>query len=71
MAISASDLLSACKSARAAGADFPTIWSSLLRSHALVLGPPHTAGDVAAPALEIRLMNGQSLVFRAGEFSLE
>jgi hypothetical protein len=71
MAIAASDLLSACTAARKAGADFPTIWADVLKSHALVLGPPRQGGDVAAPTLEIRLLNGQSLVFRSGEFSLE
>jgi hypothetical protein len=71
MAIAASDLLSACKTARAAGADFPTIWTNVLKDDVLVLGPPRQGGDVDAPALEVRLLNGQSLVFRAGEFSLE
>jgi hypothetical protein len=71
MADAARDLLDACHAARQDGADFPTIWRNVLRDHALVIGPPVQGGDREGPALEIRLVTGQSLVFRPAAISLE
>ena len=71
MADAARDLLDACHAARRSGADFPTIWRDMLKDHALVLGPPVQGGDVESPALEVRLLTGQSLVFRPTAISLE
>lgn len=71
MTDAARDLLDACHAARRAGADFPTIWRNVLKDHALVLGPPVQGADVESPALEIRLLTGQSLLFRPAGISLE
>jgi hypothetical protein len=71
MADAARDLLDACHAARRGGADFPTIWRDVLKDNALVLGPPVQGRDVASPALEVRLLTGQSLVFRPAAISLE
>lgn len=71
MAETARDLLDACHAARQRGADFPTIWRNLLKDHALVLGPPVQGGDREGPALEVRLLTGQCLVFRPAAISLE
>lgn len=35
------DLLALCEAARNEGRDFPTIWTTILRGHPLVIGPPH------------------------------
>jgi hypothetical protein len=71
VADAARDLLNACHAARRNGADFPTIWRNVLKDHVLVVGPPIQGGDVESPALEVRLLTGQSLVFRSTEISLE
>jgi hypothetical protein len=71
MADTARDLLDACHAARNGGADFPTIWRNVLKDDALVVGPPVQGGDVVSPALEVRLLTGQRLVFRPAAISLE
>jgi hypothetical protein len=71
MADLARDLFRACIDARASGADFPTIWREVLRNNVLVAGEPVQGRDVADPSLEVRLMTGQTLVFRAAEITLE
>jgi hypothetical protein len=71
MADAARDLFDACDAARRSGADFPTIWRSVLKDHALVAGPPVQGADGTSPALEVRLLTGQSLVFRPAAISLE
>jgi hypothetical protein len=71
MADAARDLFDACHAARQSGADFPTIWRDVLKDNTLVVGPPIQGGDVEGPALEVRLLTGQSLVFRPAAISLE
>lgn len=71
MADMASELVRACIEARADGADFPTIWQSILSGHPLVSGLPVQGADVTSPALEVHLLTGQCVVYRAGAFTLE
>jgi hypothetical protein len=60
----ANDLVLKCTAAAKDGADFPTVWDLVLRGHPLVAGPPiQTFADGVGPQLEIRLINGQRLVY--------
>jgi hypothetical protein len=48
------------------GADFPTVWEAVLKRHPLVVGPPiQTFDDKERPQLEIRLINGQRIVYNS------
>jgi hypothetical protein len=58
----ARDLLKKCTAAKQAGADFPTIWQTILKSHPLVMGPPIQRLEGQEPVLEICLINGQRIV---------
>ena len=58
----ATDLLKECTVAKAAGADFPTIWQTILKSHPLVIGPPVQRLEGHEAVLEICLINGQRIV---------
>jgi hypothetical protein len=68
----ARELLAKCVEARRQGADFPTIWNTIIKSHPSVMGPPvqHLDGDRAQ--LRVRLISGERLVFDSGakEFSI-
>lgn len=66
----AEDLLARCVTVRQRGEDFPTIWNNILRRHPLVLGPPVQVIATPDPMLRIQLVNGQSLCFQNGTFSL-
>jgi hypothetical protein len=57
------DLVCACLVAKARGADFPTIWTSILKAHPLVAGIPVQTITEARAQLEIRLVTGQRLVY--------
>jgi hypothetical protein len=60
----ANDLAIKCTAAALSGADFPSVWDSVLRAHPLVVGPPiQTFTDDDVPNLEIRLINGQRLIY--------
>lgn len=66
-------LLRKCNEAIRAGADFPTVWQTVLKPHRLVRGLPEShleEGDDAQ--LRIRLVTGQWLIFDSGtkSFSL-
>ena len=62
----ANDLVIKCTAAARGGADFPAVWDSVLRAHPLVVGPPIQAfTDDDVPQLEIRLINGQRLVYNS------
>lgn len=56
------DLLKECTAAKEAGADFPTIWQTILRSHPLVIGPPVQRLEGREAVLEVSLINGQRIV---------
>ena len=60
----ANDLVIKCAAAALGGADFPAVWNSVLKGHPLVVSPPiQTFTDDLRPQLEIRLINGQRLVY--------
>ncbi len=58
----ASNLLELCVAAKRSGADFPTVWQTILRGHPLVVGPPVSRLDGGAAILEVSLINGQRLI---------
>ena len=66
------DLLKQCADAMREGADFPTVWNTLLKSHALVAGPPVQTTRGGHAQLEVFLVTGQRLIFDSAsrEFSL-
>lgn len=67
----AEDLLARCIAARLDRKDFPVIWSDILRHHPLVLSHMPVQVQIGPdPALQIRLVSGQSLYFRNGSFYL-
>jgi hypothetical protein len=66
----ASDILQQCVTARQEGADFPTIWNTILKRHPLVSGPPVQAMHEGQARLEIMLITGQRLIFDRAMFSL-
>lgn len=45
------------------GNDFPTVWTTVLKSHPLVSGIPTSKLEGKRPVLEIRLITGELLVF--------
>ena len=45
------------------GADFPTIWTTLLKRHSLVDGIPESRLEGNRPMLVVRLITGELLVF--------
>ena len=63
-------LLKRCMAAKADGADFPTIWNTILRGNRLVIGHPVQAMENGVPVLRIRLLNNQHLVYGRDGFSL-
>ena len=65
-------LLAECLAARDRGADFPTIYQTVIRKHPLFAGVPTTATDGKAIWLEVGLRSGQKLIYRSteNEFSL-
>jgi len=54
-----SELLESCAAARREGADFPTIWNTLLAKHPMVADLPWSTGGL----LSIPLITGDQLVF--------
>ncbi len=57
-----SKLLETCIAAKRGGADFPTVWQTILRGHPLVIGPPVSRLDGGMAILEVSLINGQRIV---------
>jgi hypothetical protein len=68
----ASDLLRECAGALQEGADFPTVWNTMLKGHALVAGIPMQKFEGTRSLLVVPLVTGQWLLFDgdAKEFSL-
>lgn len=58
-----SDLVRTCGACMRDGADFPTVWNTILKGHALVVGPPVQVISDGYARLEIFLVTGQRLVF--------
>ena len=61
MVETANDLLIRCTAAARGGADFQVVWSSVLQDHRLVAVETFT--DDERPQLEVRLINGQRLIY--------
>jgi hypothetical protein len=61
------DVLLACEAALRDGADFPTVWDTVLRRHPLVMGPPIQIHHDDKPHLEIPLMSGQRLLYSTSD----
>jgi hypothetical protein len=68
----ARELLGQCAEAMRQGADFPTVWNTVIKGHPYVMGPPvqHLDGDRVQ--LRVHLISGERLVFDSGakEFSI-
>jgi hypothetical protein len=64
-------LLKRCAAAKTEGADFPTIWNTILKGNRLVIGHPVQALQNGVPVLRIRLLNNQYLVHGPNGFSLD
>jgi len=61
----ASDLARYCTLLVRKGNDFPTIWSTFLKTHSLVGGVPRQRLDRSRSLLDIPLITGEQLVFDA------
>jgi hypothetical protein len=59
----AKELAEVCTTMVRHGEDFPTVWTTYLKDHALVVGPPVSKIECRRPVLEIRLVTGELLVF--------
>jgi hypothetical protein len=59
----AQDLAQLCTELVRNGNDFPTIWTTVLKGHALVNGIPESKLEAKRPVLEVRLITGERLVF--------
>lgn len=60
---SADELMRACVAAMRDGADFPIVWQTVLKGHALVVGLPAQGADGGRVHLKIPLITRQWLVF--------
>ena len=67
----AKELLSMCNAALVGGADFLTVWNTVLKDHSLLLGLPVQVTLGGDPQLRIQLENGQALQFRGGAVVLD
>jgi hypothetical protein len=61
-----------CTAAAQNGADFPTVWNTLLKPHPLVIGRPKQSLQDGRAQLEISLITGQRLIFdsTSGQYSV-
>jgi hypothetical protein len=65
------DLVEKCAAARASGADFPTVWNTILRGKTLVAGIPVQAIRDGQPVLKVRLITNQYIVYGPDGYSIE
>jgi hypothetical protein len=63
MAETQAELLAKCRTAQAAGMDFPTLWHDVLKTSPLVIGPPVQTVRAGRIQLETRLMTGGYIAF--------
>jgi hypothetical protein len=59
----ADELVRKCVSTMREGADFPTLWQTMLSHHPLVAGPPIQGVESGRVCLRIPLVTSQWLVF--------
>jgi hypothetical protein len=55
-------LVQRCSAARSSGADFPTVWNTILKKNRLVAGIPVQAIEDGKPVLKVLLASNQYLV---------
>ena len=68
-----SDLVQKCMQACQGGADFPTVWHTVLKGSALVTGIPRQRFEGTRSLLDVPLITGHCLVYDGDsrEFSLQ
>ena len=59
-------LTAACLAAATGGADFPTVWRTVLKGHPDVAGPPIQRMEGTVALLEIPLVTGERIVVGPG-----
>ncbi len=59
----ARDLAALCSELVRKGEDFPSVWATMLKGHALVNGIPKSKLEGSRPVLEIKLITGDRLLF--------
>ena len=59
----ADELIQNCITATREGADFPTVWQTLVSGHSLVAGPPIQSIESGRVCLKIPLIDTQWFVF--------
>jgi hypothetical protein len=59
----AKELAEVCTTMLRHGEDFSTVWTTYLKNHALVIGPPESRFECRRPITEIKLVTGDLLVF--------
>ena len=59
-------LTAACLAAADTGADFPTVWQTILKGHPDVAGPPIQRMEGSTALLEIPLVTGERIVVGPG-----
>jgi hypothetical protein len=59
----AKELAEVCTKMVRYGEDFPTVWVTYLKNHALVIGLPESKLECRRPITEIKLVTGELLVF--------
>jgi hypothetical protein len=57
------ELIENCITATREGADFPTVWQTLLRRRSLVVGPPIQGIESGRICLKIPLISSQWLIY--------
>jgi hypothetical protein len=67
------DLVQKCTQARRGGADFPTVWHTVLKGCPLVAGIPRQRFEGARSLLDVPLVTGHCLVYdgERQEFTLQ
>jgi hypothetical protein len=63
-------LVERCIAARFDGADFPTVWNTILKKSRLIAGTPVQALRDGEPVLTVRLTTNQHIVYGDGGYSL-
>ena len=54
-----------CAQAAELGEDFPSVWETVLRRHALVVGPPVQVYHDDLPRLEVHLITNQRIIYNS------
>ena len=70
MTDSVTELLVKCVAARRSGKYFSTIWTEILKRHALATGYSVQHIDETEPYLAVPLLTGQKLLFNSVGFSI-